>query len=191
MPRSRALAMTAIPPAVASGLMITSTIALKTVRPRLALPTARFTNLTLASLLAGNGVGSVVFVQPALDNLPTAEHVRAEQGLGDRYAELMRVLMPTTVASCLSLLWLTRDRKSTAFRLTAAGTVGFLGMLGTTAMELPLNKQTFTASPDSPPANWDELRTKWNRFNELRTLCEVAGWACLCLGALVDRSRQR
>lgn len=187
MSRSRALARTALPPAAASGLMVLGVLSLHAVRPAPALKTARFLNLSLASLLAGNGVGSVLFVQPALDDLEQSENVRAEQRLGRRYPEIMRVLMPATVASCLLPLWLIRDRRSAAFRLTLAGTVGFVGMLGTTALEIPINKKTFTASPDSPPADWDDLRADWNRFNRLRTLCEVAGWSCLCLGALADR----
>jgi len=66
---------------------------------------------------------------------------------------------------------------------------GKLGVLGTTALELPLNMKTLKAPPDEPPGDWAELRAHWNRFNRLRTLCAVAGWSCLCLGALVEASR--
>lgn len=185
-----AAARTAVPPAVAAGLIALTTLALEAAQPTLALRVARFTNLALTSLLAGNGVGSVLFVHPALGNLPEAEFFRSEQQITRRYPEVMRVLMPATVASCCSVLWLLRNRQAASFRLTLAGTTGFLGVLGTTALELPLNKMALQASPDAPPADWRDLRADWNRFNRVRTLFAVAGWSFLCLGTLVgERDR--
>ena len=95
--------------------------------------------------------------------------------------------MPATVASCLALLVLRRERRDSAsFWLTLAGTVGFIGMLGVTLIEIPINRRTLDASPESPPADWAELRARWERFNLLRTGLEVAGLICLYLGALSE-----
>jgi uncharacterized membrane protein len=153
----------------------------------MALKIVRFINLLLATMLAGNAVGSVVFVDPALSTLPTRSHVEAERAITRRYLPIMRVLMPATVASCLALLGLRRERKDSAsFRLTLAGTVGFMGMLGVTLIEIPINRRTLDASPESPPADWAELRARWERFNLLRTGLEVAGWICLYLGAMSE-----
>jgi len=153
----------------------------------MALRVVRFVNLLLATMLAGNAVGSVVFVNPALGTLPTRSHVEAERTITRRYLPIMRVLMPATVASCLALLGLRRERRDSAsFRLTLAGTVGFIGMLGVTLIEIPINKWTLEASPESPPADWAELRARWERFNLLRTGLEVAGSICLYLGTLSE-----
>jgi len=181
------VARAVLPAVAASAAIVLGPLALKQTRPAQALKVARFANLGLASLMAGNGVGSALFVQPALGSLPDAEYFRSEQALVHSYGDAMRALMPTTVASCLALLGQIRDRRSAAFRLTLAGTAGFVGMLLTTARELPINITTAEAPSGSPPTGWLDQRADWNRFNRLRTLCEVAGWTCLCLAALSER----
>lgn len=187
-----ALARTAIPPAAASGLIVLGGLGLEAVDPALALRVARFTNLALASLLAGNGVASVIFVQPALASLAEGEYFRSEQALSRHYSEIMRPLMPASLVSGLTTLWLLRDQRSAAsFRRTLVGTAGLVGMLATTALELPMNKRTLKAPSDTPPADWLEQRAQWNRFNQLRTVCEVVTWGCFCLDALVDKRGTR
>lgn len=144
----------------------------------------RFINLVLASVITGNAIGSLTFVFPALHELDPQAKTAAEQALTRRYLPIMRVLMPATVVSCLAVLRLMRDRRSAAFQFTLAGTAAFVGMLGVTAIELPINKQTLEVAPESPPGDWSDTRARWEQFNRLRTLCEVVGWACLYLGAV-------
>lgn len=187
-----ALARTAIPPAAASGLIVLGGLGLEAADPALALRVARFTNLALASLLASNGVGSVVFVQPALASLAEGEYFRSEQALSRHYSEIMRPLMPASVVSGLMTLWLLRDQRSAAsFRLTLAATAGLVGMLATTALELPMNKRTLKAPSETLPPNWLAERAQWNRFNQLRTVCEVVTWGCICLDGLADGEAAR
>lgn len=151
----------------------------------------RFVNLLLASLFAGNAVGATVFFHPALDTISTQAQVEAQRAITRRFQPAMRALMPAFVVSCLAMLGLMPDRKSASFRLSLAGTAGFVAMLGMTALEIPFNKQTLAASPDDPPADWHEVRAHWERYNALRTGCEVAGWCCLFLGAVAGARDER
>ncbi len=156
----------------------------------MALKLTRLINLVLVSLITGNAIGSLAFVFPALHELDPQAKIAAEQALTRRHLPIMRVLMPLTVMSCLAVLGLMRDRRSAAFRLTLAGTAGFVGMLAVTAVELPINKQTLNVAPSAPPADWPDTRARWERFNRLRTLCEVVGWCCLYLGAVKDYNNE-
>ncbi len=146
----------------------------------------RFVNLLLASLFAGNAVGATVFFHPALDTIPTPAQVEAQRAITRRFMPAMRALMSACILSCLAMLGLMPDRTSASFRLSLAGTAGFVAMLGMTALEIPFNKRTLAASPDDPPADWHKMRADWERYNALRTGCEVAGWCCLALGAVAD-----
>jgi hypothetical protein len=150
--------------------------------------TARLINLLLASLLTGNGVGAVVIMHPTLHTLEPDAYLKAAQELTRRYRGIMIPLMPITVLSCLALLLTTprRNRKAATFRYTLLGTAGFVGMLATTMVELPLNRQTLELDADAPPDDWQEMRARWDRFNGLRTLFEVGGWLGLCLAALSE-----
>jgi uncharacterized membrane protein len=147
---------------------------------------ARLVNLLLASLLVGNGVGAVVITHPALHTLRPDAYLKAEQELTRRYRGIMTRLMPITVLSCLALLFTTPRRKAAAFRYTLLGTIGSVGMLVTTAVELPLNKWTLELDAAAPPDNWQEMRQRWDRFNRLRTICEVVGLLALCLATLSE-----
>jgi uncharacterized membrane protein len=177
------------PPAAASGLLALAVLVLRRrAGPTAALKAARFGNLLLASLLTGNGVGSRRFVHPALRDLAPRAYLEAEQAITRRYPGTMLALMPATIASGVLVLRLMPRRQGPAFGLTLAGTLGFVGVLVTTLLELPLNRQTLQASPAAPEA-WLQQRQRWDRFNDLRTLLEVVGWACLCLAALADERR--
>jgi uncharacterized membrane protein len=177
-----------VPPAAASGLLALAVLLVTRTSPPAALKAARFANLLLAALLTGNDVGSRRFVHPALRSLPPHAYLEAEQAITRRYPGTMLALMPATIASGFLVLAVMPRRRGSPFGLTLAGTLGFVGVLVTTLMELPLNRQTLQASPAAPEA-WLQRRPRWDRFNDLRTLLEVVGWACLCMGALVDERR--
>jgi len=148
----------------------------------------RFVNLAIASMITGNAVGSLVFVFPAIHQLEPQAKAAAEQALTRTYLPIMRALMPAMLVSCLVRLAQLRDQPA-AFRWTLLGAAGFAAMLGITLVELPINSETLEIEPDAPPANWAERRERWERFNQLRTLCEVVGWSALVLGALNEQDR--
>ena len=95
--------------------------------------------------------------------------------------------MPASVVSGLVVVLLMPKRRGPSFWLSLAGTLGCASVLGTTLLELPLNRQTLQTSPDAPDA-WLERRSRWDRFNTIRTLLGLGGWSLLCLGALADDS---
>jgi uncharacterized membrane protein len=173
------------PVAVTSGMVGVSVLAFRRTNPSAALKIARFFNLLLASLLTGNGVGSERFVHPALRSLSPRVYLEAEQAITRRYPGTMLALMPAAIASGFSVLAL-MPRRDRSFWLTLAGTLGLVGVQATTLIELPLNQKTLHASQNDPDS-WLRERPRWDRFNRLRTLFEVASWSLLCLAALSDR----
>ena len=160
---------------------------LQRARPDAARPVARFINLLLVSVLTGNGVGGERFVHEPLSGLPPDRYLEAEKAITRSYLPMLAV-MPASVLSGLHVLALMRKRRGAAFWLTLAGTAGMIGTFATTLLELPLNRQTLTASTDTPD-EWMRNRGRWVQFNHLRTFLELVAWACLCVGVLTDRQR--
>ncbi len=142
-------------------------------------------NLLLASLLTGNGVGSQRFVHSALRGLPPRSYLEAEQAITRRYPGTMLAVMPASIASGVMTLALMQKRRGRSFWLTIGGTLSFVGVLATTLLELPLNRQTLQTAPGHPE-DWLRHRPRWDRYNDVRTLIEVAGWSLLCAGALTE-----
>ena len=118
---------------------------LRRARPNAALPVARFINLFLVSLVTGNGVGGERFVHAPLSGLPPDRYLEAEKAITRSYLPMLAV-MPASIVSGLQVLALMPKRRGAAFWLTLAGTAGMIGTFATTLLELPLNRQTLTAS---------------------------------------------
>ena len=146
---------------------------------------ARLVNLMLAGVLTGNEFAGWAGVHPALRTLPTTAHVQAEQAVTRRFGLLMPFVMTATIASCLPVLALSRDRRSTAYRATLAGMLCYLAMLGVTfAGNMPINRRTLQLTPEAPPADWLALRARWDRWHTLRNALNFAGLGLLVAGAL-------
>ena len=149
------------------------------------LKTARCINLLLAGTMAGNELGGWLAVHPALGTLPITPHIQAEQAVVARYGRIMPIWMTAAIVSCFPVLARIPNRRSAAFRLTLAGMLCFLAMLGVTfGGNMPINRQVLQLSPDRPPTNWHALRSRWDRLHTLRNLLNMAGLSCLVLGAL-------
>jgi uncharacterized membrane protein len=144
---------------------------------------ARFVNLVLAGLLAGNEFGTWVALHPSLEKLSTPERIRAEQEVTRRYSAIMPVWMLSVIISCLPVVAL--SRKGPGFLPTAAGTACFVGMLASTLVgNVPINNRVLEISPETDQEEFVELRERWDRLHTLRVVLNVAGLAFLCLGAL-------
>ena len=147
------------------------------------LKVARFVNLVLAGLLAGNEFGTKVALHPSLERLSTPERIRAEQEVTRRYAAIMPFWMSSVIVSCLPVLALSRG--TGAFRPTLAGTACFAGMLASTLIgNVPINNRVLEMSPETDGEEFVELRKRWDRLHTLRVALNVAGLGLLCAGVL-------
>jgi uncharacterized membrane protein len=155
------------------------------------LKVARFVNLILAGLLAGNEFGTWAAVHPALGRLSTKERIRAEQEVTRRFAAIMPFWMSSVIVSCLPVLALTRNRRSSTFLSTLAGTACFVTMLLTTLFgNVPINNRVLELSPETDSEEFSHLRERWDRLHTLRVILNVAGLSFLCLGALREEGRR-
>jgi Domain of unknown function (DUF1772) len=147
------------------------------------LEVARFVNLVLAGLLAGNELGTKVAIHPSLERLGTRERLRAEQEVTRRYATIMPFWMSSVIVSCLPVLALSRG--TSALRPALAGTACFVGMLVSTLIgNVPINNRVLEMSPETGGEEFVELRRRWDRLHTLRVALNVAGLGLLCAGAL-------
>ena len=153
---------------------------------------ARFVNLMLASVLVGNEFGGWVGTHPALKTLPLPAQVAAERAVTRRYGGLMPFVMTAAIASCLPVLALSPDRRSGGFHCTLGAMLCFLTMLGVTFTgNMPINRRTLAASPEAPPADWHELRSRWDRWHALRNALNFTGLGLLHVGLLWPTEPER
>ena len=153
---------------------------------------ARFINLFLAGALTGNEFGGWVGFHPALATLPQRSQIVAERAVTRRFGAIMPIFMTATLASCIPVLAGIRDRRSATFRTALGGLLSYAAMLGVTfAGNLPINRRVLVATPEAPPADWDALRRRWDRWHALRNGLNALGFGLLIASALAQTSRPK
>ena len=154
----------------------------------MALKAMRFLNLLLAGVLTGNEFGGFVGFNPALYELPTEAHARAERAITSRFGKLMPPFMTAAIVSFVPILSLVRDRRSPSFVFTLLGMLCYVTMLAVTfAGNMPINRQVLELDPATVSREeFVELRRRWDRFHATRNVLNLLGFVSALLGALSE-----
>ena len=154
---------------------------------------ARFINLLLTGVLTGNEFGGFVGFHPALYELPTEAHARAERAITSRFGKIMPPFMTAAILSFVPVLSLARDRSSPSFFFTLVGMLCFMAMLAVTfAGNMPVNRRMIEMDPGTVSGEeLVELRRRWDRFHTARNVLNFFGFASALLGALSGSTNER
>ncbi len=78
------------------------------------------------------------------------------------------------------------------FVLTAIGVVCTIALTTTTLLvNVPINSEIInTWSVNNPPADWAQVRDRWNLFHAIRTVLAVVALLCLLLAAMIPQATQ-
>jgi hypothetical protein len=152
------------------------------------LKAARFLNLLLTGVLTGNEFGGFVGFHPALYELPTGAHARAERAITGRFGKIMPPFMTAAILSFVPVLSLAEDRRSPSHLFTLVGMLCYVAMLAVTfAGNMPINRQVLELDPATVSRQeFIELRRPWDRFHAVRNTFNFLGFASALLGALSE-----
>lgn len=100
----------------------------------------------------------------------------------------MRILMPTTLAMLLWQSVVSRRRKPSFYFFVGSLILMVITLLITVGVEVPIDNQIKTWTPETVPSDWTDIRATWKQFHALRTLTSVLCFACLSVGVVIDRS---
>ena len=152
------------------------------------LRTTRFLNLLLTGVLTGNEFGGFVGFHPALYELPTEAHARAERAITSRFGKIMPPFMTTAIVSFVPVLSLVRDRRSPSFFFTLLGMLCYVAMLAVTfAGNMPVNRRMLEMDPSTiSDEELMELRRRWDRFHTARNVLNFFVFAGTLVGALSE-----
>ena len=151
---------------------------------------ARFVNLFLVALLAGLLVG-VFFVERALLEVGPSVYTAVQKPKHEVFEPIMPVLDTLVIVSGLVVLLLIRDRKTWVFGLTVVGVVCTIALTATTLLvNVPINSEIINVwSMNDPPADWAQVRDRWNLFHAVRTVLAVVALLCLLLAAMMPQAQ--
>lgn len=103
--------------------------------------------------------------------------------LNKNMAAIMTPLMPATLLSLLSVLFLTYAAEPRTFYLTIAALFLLLtALIVTMRVEVPIVHQVVTWTPSTLPTNWQQLRDRWSSFHIVRIVSAFAALILLLVG---------
>lgn len=56
----------------------------------------------------------------------------------------------------------------------------------TVGVEVPIDNQIKTWTPETLPSNWTELRSTWDRFHTMRTITSILSFISLSVGVVLS-----
>lgn len=125
--------------------------------------------IVVAGTMVGNELAIAVFVHPRLSRLDDASHVRAVQPLAAALGAAMPFWYALTLAATLAVAFVARPAGTPGhgLALTAAGLFAAM-IVYTVLLPVPINNQVARWRPEALPADWRQLRQRWDRLHALR-----------------------
>jgi uncharacterized membrane protein len=148
----------------------------------------RFISLFSTGLLAGLLSDFMFFVTPALATLPGPAFVQTTQALDRQFFDPIPWVYTVVNFSILFVLLVTlREWRSLPFILTALALVcAVVATASTLAINVPINVDVINNwSAQNPPANWAEVRDRWDQANTFRAILELVAFGAQLVAVLL------
>ena len=125
--------------------------------------------IVVAGTMTGNEIAVAVFFHPRISRLEDAVHARAAQTLASALGAVMPFWYGLAFLLSLAMTFVAYTGWHTP-RWLALGSAALLGcmIVYTVLFLVPINNQVARWQPDSLPANWRELRRRWDTLHAIR-----------------------
>jgi hypothetical protein len=137
----------------------------------------QFVALLLTALVMGVHFGTWLTEEPMRRTQSGALFIEVHQRR-DRVAARVMPILGSAALFFLALAVFFARAVPVSFGLALSGLVFFIGdTLVTLLVNVPINQQVQGWHPDTPPANWQRLRDRWEKFHSVRSALALAGFA--------------
>jgi uncharacterized membrane protein len=144
-----------------------------------------FINLFCAAISAGGLVMVFMVIAPILRKWPDNMSVPLHQAVDRLPDNYMRPSTAISGVAAITLLILNPDFQKAATIFTLVGLLGTLGIAFTSEFfNIPVNRIVRTWTVDTVPADYPQLRRRWDRYNATRTISSVVALICYIIAAL-------
>jgi hypothetical protein len=125
---------------------------------------ANFAALFLLALVTGVFWGTWFSLTRAIETFSASEFIHIGQTIIANVAWPMKVLMPSCILFMIVSTWSVPDKKSSAFYLSLLACLFILiALLITLLVEVPIDNQIRSWTPETVPADWTILRARAGR----------------------------
>src|SRR6266403_3529273 len=142
--------------------------------------------IEVAGTLTGSELAVAVFFHPRISRLEDAVHVRAAQTLAKVLGMVMPFWYALTFLLALAVTFVAHTTRITPWWLALASTALFaLISVYSLLLPVPINNQVVRWQPDSLPANWRELRRRWDLLHAIRVAFLVIALILLVASSVI------
>ena len=125
--------------------------------------------IVVAGTLTGSEFAVAAFFHPRISRLEDAVHIQAAQALAEVLGKVMSFWYPLTFLLALAVTFVVHMTRGTPWWLALASTVLFaLISVYSLLLPVPINNQVARWQPDTVPANWRDLRRRWDLLHAIR-----------------------
>ncbi|HEY2711742.1 MAG TPA: DUF1772 domain-containing protein [Chthoniobacterales bacterium] len=142
--------------------------------------------IVVAGTLTGSEFAVTVFFHPSISRLEDAVHIRAAQTLAKILGMVMPFWYPLTLLLALAVTFIAHTARTTPWWLALASTV-LLALISvySVLLPVPINNQVARWQPDSVPANWRDLRRRWDLLHAIRVAFLVVALILLVASCVI------
>jgi len=130
--------------------------------------------VVVAGTLTGCELAVAVFFHPCISRLEDAVHIQAAQALAKVLGLVMSIWYPVTCLLVLAVTFVGHPTGGTPWWLALAATLLYaLISVYSLLLPVPINNQVARWRPATVPANWRDLRRRWDLLHAIRVVCLV------------------
>ena len=157
-------------------------------RPR-ALRLALFVHVLLFALVVGVFWGTWFSLSRSMRSITASTFLEVGHTMIANLGGPMALLMPAALLSAAPVLFmLYRRHQRGSFFLALAGAVLLVAALVITlSVNVPIDGAIARWTIDALPADWTDMRDRWETFHAARTFISLAGFGCALAAALWSR----
>jgi uncharacterized membrane protein len=148
--------------------------------------TVEFVAIALQMLVVGAFWGSWIGLSRSINTLTPATFVEIGHVMMEDYGPIMSVLMPAAVVATLLAGVLVYKRHMLAGSLILLGCVCAVASPAITLIvNVPIDEIMAGWTVTTLPADWNQIRDRWETFHMIRTFVSLGGLAITLAGSLV------
>jgi uncharacterized membrane protein len=142
--------------------------------------------IVVAGTMTGNEIAVAVFFHPRISRLPDSVHAPAAQTLARALGAAMPYWYALTFLLSVAVTFLahTTWNGSRWLALASAALVACT-IIYSVVLAVPINNQVARWQPDSLPANWRQLRGRWDTLHQIRVVVLVVALILLVTSCVV------
>ncbi len=156
----------------------------------LAVRATEFVAIFLQVLVVGAFWGSWIGLSRSIDRLTPGTFLEVGRVMIADYGPIMSVLMPAAVLATLLSAVLVYKRQATAGYLMLAGFACVVGATAITVLvNVPIDEVMAGWTVSTLPADWTQVRDRWETYHTIRTFLCLGGFAATLAGSLLPSRR--